>query len=165
MNNHGYEHLQAVLERWKLTRVRERLNQLAEEAAKESWTYVEFLDRVLDVEVSARVERDVTMKTRLARFPFVKTLEQFDFSFQPALNEAQIRQLAMARFVAHGENILLLGPPGVGKTHLAVSLGVAAIMQGVSVVFFTVADLVDLVHQDVKEDRLERRLHALSQPK
>ena len=134
-------------------------------AAKESWTYVEFLDRVLDVEVSARVERDVTMKTRLAHFPFVKTLDQFDFSFQPALNEAQIRELAAARFVAHGENILLLGPPGVGKTHLAVSLGVAAILQGISVVFFTVADLVDLVQQDVKEDRLDRRLHALCTPK
>jgi DNA replication protein DnaC len=149
----------------KLTRVAERLDQLAEAAAKESWTYVEFLDRVLDVEVSARVERDVTMKTRLARFPFVKTLDQFDFAFQPVLNEAQIRELATARFVAHGENILLLGPPGVGKTHLAVSLGVAAIMQGISVVFFTVADLVDLVQQDVKEDRLERRLYALCKPK
>ena len=102
--------------RYALTRVPERLDQLAEEAAKESWTYVEFLDRLLDVEVSARVERDVTMKTRLARFPFVKTLDQFDFSFQPALNEAQIRELATARFVAHGENMLLLGPPGVGKT-------------------------------------------------
>ena len=165
MNEHRYQHLQAILERLKLTRVSERLDQLAEEAAKERWTYVEFLDRVLDVEVSARVERDVTMKTRLARFPFVKTLEQFDFAFQPALNEAQIRELATARFVAHGENILLLGPPGVGKTHLAVSLGVAAIMQGISVVFFTVADLVDLVQQDVKEDRLDRRLHALCMPK
>ena len=110
MNEHRYEHLQAILERLKLMRVPERLDQLAEEAAKESWTYVEFLDRVLDVEVSARVERDVTMKTRLARFPFVKTLEQFDFSFQPALNEAQLRELATARFVAHGENILLTSP-------------------------------------------------------
>jgi len=165
MNDHRYEHVQAMLERLKLTRVSERLDQLAEEAATESWTYVEFLDRLLDVEVSARVERDVTMKTRLARFPFVKTLEQFDFAFQPALNEAQIRELATARFVAHGENILVLGPPGVGKTHLAVSLGVAAIMQGISVVFFTVADLVDLVQQDAKEDRLERRLHALCTPK
>jgi DNA replication protein DnaC len=165
MNDPRYQHLQAILERLKLTRVPDRLDQLAEEAAKESWTYVEFLDRVLDVEVSARVERNVTMKTRLAHFPFVKTLDQFDFSFQPALNEAQIRELAAARFVAHGENILLLGPPGVGKTHLAVSLGVAAILQGISVVFFTVADLVDLVQQDVKEDRLDRRLHALCTPK
>ncbi len=65
--------------------------------------------------MSARVGRDVTMKTRLARFPFVKTLEQFDFSFQPALNEAQIRELAMARFVAHGENILSTSSTGSWK--------------------------------------------------
>ena len=99
MNDHRYQHLQAILERLKLTRVPERLDQLAEEAAKESWTYVEFLDRVLDVEVSARVERDVTMKTRRARFPLVKTLDQFDFSFQPARNSAQIPFLAHAHFV------------------------------------------------------------------
>ena len=110
MNEHRYQHLQAILERLKLTRVPERLDQLAEEAAKESWTYVEFLDRVLDVEVSARVERDVTMKTRLARFPFVKTLDQFDFSFQPALNEAQIRELAAARFVARAGKHFVIGP-------------------------------------------------------
>src|SRR5438876_12347198 len=110
MSNHRYEHLQAILERLKLTRIPERLDQLAEEAAKESWTYVECLDRVLDIEVSARVERDVTMKTRLARFPFVKTLDQFDFSFQPALNEAHIRELATARFVAHGETFCCSAP-------------------------------------------------------
>ncbi len=126
---------------------------------------MEFLERLLETEVSARVERDVLMKTRLARFPFVKTLDQFDFAFQPALNEAQIRELATVRFVANGENILLLGPPGVGKTHLAISLGVAAIAQGISVVFFTVADLVDQIQRDAKEDRLERRLQALSKPK
>ena len=166
MNEHRYEHLQAILERLKLLRVPERLDQLAEEAAKESWTYVEFLDRVLDVEVSARVERDVTMKTRLARFPFVKTLEQFDCSFQPALNEAQLRELATARFVAHGENILLTSPArrweNASRGQL---LSVAAIMQGISVVFFTVADLVDVVQQDLKEDRLERRLYSLCKPK
>jgi hypothetical protein len=67
MNDHAYSHLQAILERLKLLRVPERLDQLAEAAAKENWTSVEFLDRVLDVEVSARVERDVTMKTHLAQ--------------------------------------------------------------------------------------------------
>ncbi len=165
MSEHSYLHLQAILERLKLRRVNDDLDRLAEVAARDHWSYVEFLEHVLEGEVSARTERDVTMKTRLARFPFVKTLEQFDFSFQPALNEAQIRELAAARFVANGENILLLGPPGVGKTHLAISLGVAAILQGISVVFFTVADLVDLLEQDAKEDRLKQRLAALCKPK
>jgi DNA replication protein DnaC len=165
MSEHSYLHLQAILERLKLSRVSDDLDRLAEVAARDHWSYVEFLEHVLEGEVSARTERDVTMKTRLARFPFVKTLEQFDFSFQPALNEAQIRELAAARFVANGENILLLGPPGVGKTHLAISLGVAAILQGISVVFFTVADLVDLLEQDAKEDRLKQRLATLCKPK
>jgi len=165
MSESVYQHLEVLLERLKLTRVAQQVDHLAERASKESWTYVEFLDRVLEVETQARAERDVTMKTRLARFPFVKTLDQFDFAFQPTINEAQIRELATARFVAHGENILLLGPPGVGKTHLAIGLGVAAILQGISVVFFTVADLVDLVQQDVKADRLEQRLQVLSKPK
>jgi len=165
MSDATYQRLQASLARLKLTRVPDCLDQLAEVAVKEQWTYVEFLERLLDTEVNARVERDVLMKTRLARFPFVKTLDQFDFSFQPALNEVQIRELASMRFVAHGENILFLGPPGVGKTHLAISLGVAAIAQGLSVVFFTVADLVEQLQRDVKEDWLDRRLQALCKPK
>jgi DNA replication protein DnaC len=160
-----YQRLQASLARLKLTRVPDCLDRLAEVAAKEQWTYVEFLERLLETEVNARVERDVLMKTRLARFPFVKTLDQFEFSFQPALNEAQMRELATVRFVAHGENILFLGPPGVGKTHLDISLGVAAIAQGLSVVFFTVADLVEQLGRDVKEDWLDRRLQALCKPK
>ena len=165
MSEPVYQHLEVLLERLKLTRVAQQVDHLAERASKESWTYIEFLDRVLEVETQARAERDVTMKTRLARFPFVKTLDQFDFAFQPTINEAQIRELATARFVAHGENILLLGPPGVGKTHLAIALGMTAILQGISVVFFTVADLVDLVQQEVKADHLEQRLQALSKPK
>jgi DNA replication protein DnaC len=116
MSTQSYLHLQALLERLKLSSVSDCLDTLAEQAAAEHWTSVEFLDRLLEREVTARLDRDVTMKTRLARFPFVKTLDQFDFSFQPAINEAQMRELATARFVANGENILLLGPPGVGKT-------------------------------------------------
>jgi DNA replication protein DnaC len=87
MNTVNHFHLQHLLERLKLTRILECLDQVAEEAAKEHWSYVEFLDRVLDAEMSARLERDIAMKTRLARFPFIKTLEQFDFAFQPSINE------------------------------------------------------------------------------
>src|SRR2546430_17397620 len=106
MNDHRYEHLQAILERLKLTRVPERLDQLAEEAAKESWTYVEFLDRVLDVEVSARVERDVTMKIRQARFPFVKTLDMFYLSFQQALIVGLICVMVATRYEDHWDYIV-----------------------------------------------------------
>lgn len=94
------------------------------------------------------------MKTTLARFPLIKTLDQFDFSFQPSVSEKQVKELATMRFVANNENVLLLGPPGVGKTHLAISLGIAAIAQQISVYFVSIADLLDQLHRDAKEDRL-----------
>jgi DNA replication protein DnaC len=165
MNELVYTRVASHLQRLKLARIPDCLDQMAEEAAKHEWTYLDFLDRLLEAEVSARHERDVVMKTKLAHFPFIKTLDQFDFSFQPSINERQVRELATLRFVAHGENVLLLGPPGVGKTHLAIALGVAAIAQSISVYFLTVADLLSLLHRDAKEDRLDHRLRAMCKPK
>jgi DNA replication protein DnaC len=160
-----YERVQNHLTRLKLTRMADQLDALAQEAAKEDWTYLTFLEQLLDTEVSARYERDVAMKRKLAHFPFVKTLDEFDFAFQPSINERQVHELATVRFVANGENVLLLGPPGVGKTHLAIALGMAAIAQSLSVYFLTVADLLDMLHRDAQEDRLSHRLHTLCKPK
>lgn len=165
MNELVYARVQGYLARLNLSRMADHLDPLAEEAGKGQWTYLEFLDRLLETELSARYARDVAMKTKLAHFPFVKTLDEFDFGFQPSINDRQIRELATVRFVAHSENVLLLGPPGVGKTHLAIALGVAAIAQSISVYFLTVADLLDLLHRDVQEDRLSHRLHILAKPK
>lgn len=165
MSDLTYSRVVAALHRLKLNRVPDCLDRLATTAAAEHWTYLDFLDRLLEAEITARTERDIAMKTKLAHFPFVKTLDQFDFAAQPSINERQIRELATVRFVAHGENVLLLGPPGVGKTHLAIGLGLAAIAQGVGVYFLTVADLLDLLQRDLKEDRLNHRLQMLCKPK
>ena len=146
-----YSRVQAHLERLKLPRMAECLDTIARQAAKENDTYVGFLERLLDVEVSARYESDVAMKIKLARFPFLKTLDAFDFAFQPSINERQVQELATMRFVASSENVLLLGPPGVGKTHLAIALGMAAIAQAISVYFVTIVDLIEMVHRDAKE--------------
>ena len=160
-----YERVASALQRLKLTRLAQCLDALAEEAATHKLTYLEFLDRLLEAEIVARSARDVAMKTKLAHFPFVKTLDQFDFAAQPSINERQVRELATMRFVAHGGNILLLGPPGVGKTHLAIGLGMAAIAHGMGVYFLSVADLVEMLQRDLKEDRLSVRLRALCKPK
>ena len=141
------------------------VDAVAEEAAKHEWTYLAFLDRLLDLETRLAYERDVAMKTKLAHFPFLKTLDDFDFSFQPSINERQVRELATMRFLAHGENVLLLGPPGVGKTHLAIALGMAAIAQRNHVYFLTMVDLIEMLHKDAKEDRLGHRLRTLCRPK
>lgn len=165
MTELSYQRVQQALHSLKLQRLPDCLDQLAQQAATESWTYVEFLDHLLEAELTARSERDIAVKTRMARLPFVKTLDQFDFAFQPSVNEKQVRELATMRFVANGENALLLGPPGVGKTHLAVALGMAAIQQGMSVLFVNVADLLEQIARDAKADRLNQRLQLLGRPK
>lgn len=165
MTNLAYERVQTHLLQLKLQSMAAYLDTVAEEAAQHEWTYLAFLDRLLDLEASARYQRDVAMKTKLAHFPFFKTLDEFDFSFQPSISERQVRELATMRFLAHGENILLLGPPGVGKTHLAIALGVAAIAQRNHVYFLTMVDLIEMLHKDAKEDRLAHRLRTLCKPK
>lgn len=165
MTDLTYDRVQGHLQRLKLSRIAEQLDPLAEEAAKEGWTYLAFLERILDAEVSARYTHEVVMKTRLAHFPFPKTLDEFDFTFQPSINQRQLQELATVRFVANGENVLFLGPPGVGKTHLAIALGMAAIAQSISVYFTTVVDLLETLHKDVQEDRLDQRLRILCKPK
>src|SRR6185437_559509 len=105
MSELDYARVAAALQRLKLTRIPQCLDTIAEEAATHKWTYLDFLDRLLEAEIAARSERDVAMKTKLAHFPFVKTLDQFDFAAQPSVNERQVRELATMRCVAHGENI------------------------------------------------------------
>jgi len=165
MSDVAYPRVQSHLARLKLPQIAECVDAVAHEAAKHDWTYLEFLDRLLDAEVSARYRTDVAMKTKLAHFPFVKTLERFDFAFQPAVNERQIRELSALTFIANGENVLFLGPPGVGKTHLAIALGSAASQQAISVYFTTMVDLLEQLHRDAKEDRLDHRLSTLCRPR
>ena len=148
MNDLAYARVQTALERLKLTRLPDCLDSLAEEAAKQGWTYIAFLDQLLATEIAARTERDIAMKTKLAHFPALKTLDQFDFGFQPTINERQVRELATLRFLRQGENLLLLGPPGTGKTHLAIAFGMLAISQGLSVYFTTLADLLTQLERD-----------------
>ena len=105
------EHLQ----RLRLNTVRERLGALLQDASAQELSYADFLDRVLSEEVAAKTAKHVTMRTSLARFPFVKGLDSFDFGYQPSVDRKQIQKLSLCHFVEHGENLVLLGPPGVVK--------------------------------------------------
>jgi len=106
------------------------LESRLDHAAQKKVGYADFLADLLGVEASARRERYLRTRTNLAHFPFQRTLDQFDFAFQPGIDERQVRELATVTFVAEAANVLLLGPPGVGKTHIAVGLGLRAIEQG-----------------------------------
>jgi len=143
----------------------ERLEALLQEATTKEATYADFLDTLLTEEVASKTAKHVTMRTHLARFPFVKSLETFDFSYQPSLDKKQIQSLSSCHFIEHGENVVFLGPPGVGKSHLAVGLGLKAIEHGYRVLFATAAGLITALTKAVAEGRLEERLKVYTVPR
>jgi DNA replication protein DnaC len=135
-------HLEQMLGRLKLTAIRDQLDSLLDEAAERELTLRETLTLFCEREIARKAERRIEMAFGLAKFPFVRDLAGFDFKAQPSLDPKQIRDLATGRFIANGETLLLLGPPGVGKTHLAVAIGRAAILAGYAVLFIQATTLV-----------------------
>src|ERR671910_1336229 len=123
-------HLEQMLARLKLTAIRDQLDSLLDEAAQRELTLRETLTLFCEREIARKDERRIEMAMSIAKFPYVRDLAGFDFKAQPSLDPKRIRDLATGRFIANGETLLLLGPPGVGKTHLAVAIGRAAILAG-----------------------------------
>lgn len=147
-----------------LKRAAEVLTNHVETAATQGMTYVDFLLRLLEAEQQARYERYLAARMKLANFPFRKTLADFDFSFQPSLDECQIRELATLAFVDRGTNVIFLGPPGVGKSHLAVALGIEAVRQRISTYFITLHQLVEDLRRAEADNRFNRRLRIYTSP-
>ena len=151
--NPQLERVTRHLTRLQLVGTRERLDTLLQQAAREEVSYLDFLDRVLTEEVAAKDEKRTKMGVQIAHFPLKRTLDDFDFGAQPSVDRKLIRELETGRFLANGENVLLLGPPGVGKTHLAVALAVKAAHAGTSIYFTTMADLVAKLKTDESSGR------------
>jgi DNA replication protein DnaC len=154
-----------ALKRLHLPHLRETLPALLCEAAKQQWTYLEFLARILGREVDAKEGKRVRMAMRIAHFPCVRTIEEFDFSFQPSVDERLIRELSTGHFLSHGENVLLFGPPGVGKTHLAVGLGRKVVEQGHTARFTTVTAMLATLGKAESEGNLADKLTEYSKPR
>jgi DNA replication protein DnaC len=157
--------LPVLLERLKMEHLRVQLDTVCEQAAKAEVDYQGFLARALDVEWRGRQQRGIEMRLRLARFPWLKTVEQFDFACQPSLDRQVVRELAGLSFVGRAENVVLLGPPGVGKTHLAIALGIKAVEAGTPVLFLTLETLMSRLGRARHENRLERMLQQLAAPR
>jgi DNA replication protein DnaC len=159
------ERLRTTLAALNLTAIDARLDALLESAAKDDPTYADFLLEVTSTEADARRQRYLKTRLQLAHLPYVKTFEQFDFGFQPSIDERQVRELQTLRFVHEASNVILLGPPGVGKTHLAVALAETAIRAGQPAYFMTAHALVTDLGRAYREGRLDRRLRIYLAPK
>ena len=160
------EQTRQYLESLGLKQAVEVLDNTLDTAASKQLTYPEILEQLLSAEVEARRESCyLSTRTKMAHFPFQRTLEQFDFSFQPSIDERQVKELAGLAFVAEATNILMLGRPGVGKTHLAVALGKKAIEQGYGAFFVRAYELMEDLRKARAEHNLDRRLRVYLAPK
>jgi DNA replication protein DnaC len=154
-----------LLGKLKMDHLEAQLDAVCEQAAQRQADYKTFLVQALQTEWQGRYQRGTELRLRQARFPWLKTLEQFEFDFQPSLDRRQVRELAGMSFVERAHNVIVLGPPGVGKTHLAIALGIKAVEAGYSVLFLTLEQLIGRLVRAAKENRLERSLQQLTYPK
>lgn len=148
----------------KMHSVMEHYHQLAQEAADGHWSYPQYLSRLMEGEVNLRKERCVTRRIRLARFPAIKTLDEFDWSWPNEINRLQVQDLFRMKFIEDKANVIFLGTVGLGKSHLATALGYHACLNGHSVLFTSAIDIVNTLTASQKAGRLKIELKKYIRP-
>jgi len=155
MANLDYQRLTGHLKALRLSGIIERLDEALNLAAKQKLPYLDFLEGMLGDEVQRRDERSMERKLKQALFPATKTLEGFDFNFQPSVDRQVVMNLANLSFIDRKEVVVFIGPPGVGKTHLATALGLQACGEGYSVLFRTARHLMRQLRSTQADDSLD----------
>ena len=158
MNNFTYERLHNNLAHLKLDTIEAILDNYLELAARDDKTTMEVLDYLLEQERKHRDAAAIDRRMKSAVFPVKKTLEEFNFDFQPSIERSVIEDLATLRFIHNAENLVLLGPPGVGKSHIAVALGIEAVKAGFSAYFVNASNLIERLKKANREGVLEKKI-------
>ncbi|MBN1216472.1 MAG: IS21-like element helper ATPase IstB [Candidatus Lokiarchaeota archaeon] len=160
-----YNKLINNLEILKLEKIRNYIPNYLESIAKNDISFVDALLELTKKEVDFRNERASRIQVKVSAFPYEKGFEDFDFSFQPSINKKQMYDLATLRFIENKENIIFFGNPGTGKTHLSISLGIAAAKKRYITYFISCHDLIAQLNKSYLENRLEAKLKHYSKYK
>jgi DNA replication protein DnaC len=147
------ERIHASLTRLRLPKISEVLETILQSAEEKSKSYLSFLDELLQEEVAQKDQRRIETTIKTSGLPFIKTIDEFDFTFQPKLDRQKIMSLFDLTFVRQKGNVIFLGPPGVGKTHLAVALAIKACQSGLSIYFTNMEDLIKKLKKDQESGR------------
>lgn len=147
--------LPVIADRWSI---------LAEQASKDNVPYSEFLFSLLELEIIEKQERTMKTLLKFAKFPYRKTMDDFDFTVQPNIDERRIKELMNLSFLEENENLIFLGPPGIGKTHLAVAIGLEAVSKGLKTYFITLSDMVSQLRKAEQNEKLERKIRSFVKP-
>jgi DNA replication protein DnaC len=147
-----------------LSTLQEQYYSISTTAASESWSFTQFLEEALRIEAEERLARSKSTLIKFASFPAIKTLEQFDYGFSIGVNRKQIEELSNLGFIKKHENIVLLGQPGVGKTHLAIALGYKAVLSRYKVKFTSIMELLTSANQAKRDKRYNQFLKSIQSP-
>ena len=147
------DRIESNLTRLRLPRIREILQGVMKSAEDQGKSYLSFLDALLEEEVAQKEQRRIETALKISGLPFIKSIDEFDFTFQPKLDIQKVMSLFDLTFIRQNGNIIFLGPPGVGKTHLAVSLALKACQAGISIYFTNMEDLIKKLKKDHEAGR------------
>jgi len=162
MGTDKLERLKEQLKVLGLRKIKEIFEEEADKAIKTKLGYIGYLAKLIEEETLAKTDRSINRRIQTAKFPWVKNIEEFDFSFQPSVDEEKILKLANLSFIDKKENVILLGPPGVGKTHLAIGLGAKTCMARYRVLFQSADNLVGYLYASLVDQTTGKKLDALS---
>lgn len=160
--NLQHERIDNLCQQLELNGVLQSYSNIAQNSANNNESYTDFLEKILEEEWSIRKFKGKQMLLKTAGFPYIKTFEQFDLSYNPGIPKAAIKELFSLTFVERKENIVLLGPSGVGKTHIAIALGYAATQAGIRVRFVSASDLLLNLEIAAKQDRLKDAMRRVA---
>ena len=159
------EELTEILRRLNLTTIAQHYEKLGQAAAREGLSHVDYLQRLAQAETAARYERSVQRRTRAARLPVIKTLEQFDWSWPKKINRAQVQELFRLRFIEQNTNVVFIGGVGLGKTHFALALAHSACLNNVPTLFATAVEIVNTLSAAQANNILPKTLKAYAAPR